>query len=341
MRALVTGGHGFIGMELMSQLISLDNLEVHCFDKNSMPHFPHGCYAFGEQIKGSVQFHQIDICNTVQLGAAISEINPDWVIHLAAQSHVDESIEAPLACVINNVVGTASILKNLSQHFDRLDPISRRSFRALYVSTDEVYGSIPIGSPPVAEGHKLSTSSPYSASKASGDLLTEAWKRTYGLPIMVTHCTNNYGPGQHPEKFIPRLIARAISGKKLPIFGDGKQTRDWIHVSDHVGALIRVLSHGDPKKNYHIGASNELSNLKIASVICKILDKQMPRTRGAHFEQIEFVTDRPGHDFRYSLDHKRIKAELNWAPKIKFIDGIKNTIEWYIRNSDELKKIAE
>ena len=158
---------------------------------------------------------------------------------------------------------------------------------------------------------------------------------------MVTHCTNNYGPGQHPEKFIPRLIARAISGKKLPIFGDGKQTRDWIHVSDHVGALIRVLSHGDPKKNYHIGASNELSNLKIASVICKILDKQMPRTRGGHFEQIEFVTDRPGHDFRYSLDHKRIKAELNWAPKIKFIDGIKNTIEWYIRNSDELKKIAE
>ena len=330
---LVTGGAGFIGSALIRHIINETNHKVINVDKLSYS----GNLESLELINHSKQyiFKQIDICDSRKMEKVFFDFKPDIVIHLAAESHVDRSIDSSIDFIQTNIVGTHTLLENSRNYYKSLKGIIKENFRFLHVSTDEVYGDLKNSFDLFTEDTRYDPSSPYSASKASSDHLVRAWYRSYGLPVLVTNCSNNYGPYQFPEKLIPHVILSALSGKKIPIYGDGTQIRDWLYVQDHVCALMDVALKGYVGETYNIGGNNEIQNIEVVKKICKILDKLAPEKLNgisSFCELISYVKDRPGHDVRYAIDSNKIKNNLGWKPKENFDSGILKTVEWYLAN---------
>ena len=327
-RLLVTGGAGFIGSALLHHLVAETSAEILCLDKLTYA----GQLASIEGLLGSgrVELRRIDIADGVALRQAFVDFDPDAVMHLAAETHVDRSIDGPASFIETNVVGAFRLLEAATEHRDGLPAVRREAFRFLHVSTDEVYGTLgPQGR--FTEETPYDPRSPYSASKAASDHLVSAWGHTYGLPVLTANASNNYGPRQLPEKLIPLTIVNALEGRPLPVYGDGMQVRDWLHVEDHVRALMTILERGAPGRTYNVGAENERPNIEVVEAICDLLDAAVPASaprRGL----IRFVEDRPGHDRRYAIDASRLKSELGWAPAQDFAAGLAGTVAWYLDN---------
>ena len=327
---LVTGGAGFIGSNfILKQLSETDNVIIN-LDKLT--------YAGNLENLNSVADHkryhfvQGDITDSDLIESIIKKYQPDGVIHFAAESHVDRSIDGPMPFIMTNLVGTAILLDRLNHYWRNLNDEKKNIFRFLHVSTDEVFGSLGMD-----EKFELDTpydpSSPYSASKAGSDHLVRAWNRTFDFPILITNCTNNYGPYQFPEKLIPLMVINAISGKALPVYGSGENVRDWLHVEDHCDAIYNAFTDGKTGDTYLIGGEEEVTNIRVVETICEILDEIQPLESGESYkQQITYVTDRPGHDLRYAMDISKIRSELGWNPKNSFASGLKQTIEWYLEN---------
>ncbi|MFZ3484893.1 dTDP-glucose 4,6-dehydratase [Sphingomonas sp. 3-13AW] len=330
MRILVTGGAGFIGSALVRHLIENTDHEVLNFDKLTYA----GTLTTVERVAQSnrYRFVQGDICDAEAVRAAIAEFKPEVVTHLAAESHVDRSIDGPGAFVQTNVVGTYTMLAEARAYWLGLDEQAKAAFRFHHISTDEVYGSLG-DTGLFTEETPYDPRSPYSASKAGSDHLVSAWGHTFGLPVLITNCSNNYGPYHFPEKLIPLMIAKALDGAPLPVYGKGDQVRDWLYVEDHVRALQAVFERGTPGRTYNVGGHNERQNIEVVHTVCAILDELKPRADGKSYaEQITSVADRPGHDKRYAIDASRIGEELGWTPAETFETGIRKTIEWYLAN---------
>jgi len=331
---VVTGGAGFIGSAVIRHLINETNHRVTNVDKLT--------YAGNLESLRDVcdnerySFQHIDILDFSAIEKVFSDFKPDIVMHLAAESHVDRSITGPADFIQTNIVGTYVMLEVAKNYWSQLEPIKRAAFRFHHISTDEVFGSL--GSDGFfSETTKYDPSSPYSSSKASSDHLVRAWHRTYGLPVIVTNCSNNYGPYQFPEKLIPLMILNAIEGKPLPVYGKGNQIRDWLHVEDHASALYKVVTEGKPGETYNIGGHNEKTNLEVVTTLCRILDElkpDHPNGISRYEELISYVADRPGHDLRYAIDAQKIKRELGWIPEETFDTGMRKTVEWYLDNSE-------
>jgi dTDP-glucose 4,6-dehydratase len=326
---VVTGGAGFIGSAVVRRAISHTDHSVCVLDKLTYA----GNLASLAPVADSPRFsfEKVDIVDAASVRAVFDRFRPDVVMHLAAESHVDRSIDGPGAFIETNVVGTYHLLQESLRFYRNLPKSRRGRFRFHHVSTDEVYGSLG------AEGYfhertPYAPTSPYSASKASSDHLVRAWGHTYGLPIVVTNCSNNYGPYHFPEKLIPLMILNALEGKPLPVYGDGLNVRDWLYVDDHADALLTVAARGIVGETYNIGGNNEWPNVKVVQRICAILDEVRPDPAGPHARLITFVTDRPGHDARYAIDATKIRKELGWAPKETFETGLRRTVEWYLAN---------
>ncbi len=330
MRIFVTGGAGFIGSALVRHLIKNTTHEVLNFDKLTYA----GTLSTVELVADSdrYQFVQGDICDAHAVRSAIADFRPDIVTHLAAESHVDRSIDGPGAFVQTNLVGTFVMLAEARNYWQELGEAARLAFRFHHISTDEVYGSL--GTTGLfTEDTPYDPRSPYSASKAGSDHLVSAWGHTYGLPILITNCSNNYGPYHFPEKLIPLMIVKALAGEPLPVYGKGDQVRDWLYVEDHVRALQAVFERGNVGRTYNVGGHNEKRNLEVVATVCKILDRLRPRADGKRYaDQITSVADRPGHDMRYAIDASRIKDELGWHPQETFESGIEKTVAWYLAN---------
>lgn len=330
---LVTGGAGFIGSAVIRYLINETNNNVLNIDKLT--------YAGNLESLASVndnpryQFLHADICDKVAMTKAFDDFEPDIVMHLAAESHVDRSIDGPMDFIQTNILGTYTLLEVARAYYQGLSDDKKHSFKFHHISTDEVYGDLEGTEDLFTEETSYSPSSPYSASKASSDHLVRAWHRTYGLPVVVTNCSNNYGPYHFPEKLIPLVILNALDGKPLPVYGDGKQIRDWLYVEDHARALYLVATTAKVGETYNIGGHNEKQNIDVVKTICTILDNIKPRTDGqSYIQQITFVKDRPGHDLRYAIDASKIQQQLNWQPQETFESGIRKTVEWYLSNQD-------
>ncbi len=329
MRILVTGGAGFIGSALVRYLVG-EGHQVLNLDKLTYA----GNLASLQPVAGSnlYSFVQADICDRSAVVAAIDDFRPDHIMHLAAESHVDRSITGAGDFIQTNVIGSFTLLEAARHYWAGLDPEARDAFRFLHVSTDEVYGSLgPDGL--FTETTPYDPSSPYSASKAASDHLAKAWHRTYGLPVVVSNCSNNYGPYHFPEKLIPLNILNALEGKPLPVYGDGSNVRDWLHVEDHARALHLICSRGRPGETYNVGGRNERSNIAVVRRICDIMDALRP-AGAPHDRLITFVTDRPGHDHRYAIDATRLEDELGWRAQETFDSGIEKTVRWYLDNPD-------
>ena len=332
MRIFVTGGAGFIGSALVRHLIQNTAHEVLNFDKLTYA----GSLSTVETVAQSnrYRFVQGDICDADAVRGALAEFRPDVVTHLAAESHVDRSIDGPGAFVQTNLVGTFVMLSEARAYWQSLPEGDRPSFRFHHISTDEVYGSLG-DTGLFTEDTPYDPRSPYSASKAGSDHLVSAWGHTYGLPVLVTNCSNNYGPYHFPEKLIPLMIAKALDGEPLPVYGRGDQVRDWLYVEDHVRALQTVFERGRPGRTYNVGGHNEMENIEVVRTICAILDRFSPRADGrAYAEQIAYVADRPGHDKRYAIDATRINDELGWRPQETFESGIEKTVAWYLEHQN-------
>ena len=330
MRIFVTGGAGFIGSALVRHLIEDTEHEVLNFDKLTYA----GTLSTVSQVAGSnrYRFVQGDICDAEAVRAAIAAFEPDIVTHLAAESHVDRSIDGPGAFVQTNVVGTYTMLAEARAYWLGLGEEARAAFRFHHISTDEVYGSLG-DTGLFTEETPYDPRSPYSASKAGSDHLVSAWGHTYGLPVLITNCSNNYGPYHFPEKLIPLMIAKALAGEPLPVNGAGDQVRDWLYVEDHVRALRAVFERGEPGRTYNVGGHNEMKNIEVVRTLCAIIDRLAPRADGRPYaEQITSVADRPGHDKRYAIDATRIGSELDWTPAETFESGIEKTVAWYLDN---------
>lgn len=328
MRIIVTGGAGFIGSAVCRQLVLQHGASVVNVDKLTYAANP-ASLAQLDGVSGYL-FERRDICDRAAMDHVLESYQPDAILHLAAESHVDRSINGPAEFVNTNIVGTCCLLEAARAYFDRLPPWRRIRFRFIHVSTDEVYGSLgPDGW--FREDTPYRPSSPYSASKAASDHLAHAWFRTYGLPVIVSNCSNNYGPFQFPEKLIPLTILNAIEGKPLPIYGNGTNVRDWLHVDDHAAGLIRLLSRGEPGEKYNFGGDSERSNLEVVSLICDLLDRMTPCGH-ARRSLITFVPDRPGHDARYAIDASKARRELGWRPERSFEEGMAQTVEWYLKS---------
>ena len=278
-------------------------------------------------LAGYFHYSKIDIVNKAAVDLAIRSFNPDCIVHFAAESHVDRSIDSPEEFISSNVVGTFNLLQSALDYYNSLKEEKRVNFKFHYISTDEVYGSIADGF--FVEGDAYNPASPYAATKAAADHIVNAWHMTYGLPVIVTHCSNNYGPYQHTEKLIPHMVFRALAGNSLPIYGDGSNVRDWLYVDDHVNALKLVLHAGVIGTNYNIAGQQEKTNTQVVTKICNILDGLVPKST-SYAEQIEYVQDRPGHDFRYAIDDSKIRTELGWCPVENFESGLLKTVEWYV-----------
>jgi dTDP-glucose 4,6-dehydratase len=333
LKVLVTGGAGFIGSMVIRKILDQTNYDVVNVDKLTYA----GNLDSLSNIIDSPRyfFEEVDICDTKALDTVFETHRPNIVMHLAAESHVDRSINGPSDFIYTNIIGTFNLLESSRSYFDTLNNGDRLKFRFHHISTDEVYGDLVGSEDLFTEQTPYSPSSPYSASKASSDHLVRAWGRTYGLPILISNCSNNYGPYHFPEKLIPHIILNAIHGKPLPIYGDGSQIRDWLYVEDHANALIKVATKGKIGETYNIGGHNEKTNLQVVEDICSLLEEFAPdKPKGVHNyrDLIRFVKDRPGHDERYAIDASKIESELGWAPKETFETGLRKTTQWYIDN---------
>ena len=337
MRVLVTGGCGFIGSNLCLRLVEREGCEVLNIDKLTYAANP----ASLEPVAGHprYRFLQADICDRGTMQEALTDFRPQVVMHLAAESHVDRSIDDAAPFLRTNVLGTHTLLEAATEYWRSLPARERSHFRFLHVSTDEVFGELG-GDGLFSEDSPYAPSSPYAASKAAADHLVRAWHRTHGLPVVITHSSNNYGPRQFPEKLIPRMILNAVSGRRLPVYGNGGNVRDWLHVEDHVQALLLVAWHGQPGRSYCIGARCERSNIEVVRTLCRILDELHP-AGAPHEDLITFVEDRPGHDWRYALDPARIENELGWRACIPFEDGLRQTVAWYLANEHWWRPLFE
>ncbi|AVS78985.1 dTDP-glucose 4,6-dehydratase [Paracidovorax avenae] len=330
---LVTGGAGFIGANFVLDWLACGDEPLVNLDKLT--------YAGNLQNLASLQgdarhlFVQGDIGDRELLSRLLAEHRPRAIVNFAAESHVDRSIHGPEDFIQTNVVGTFRLLEAVREYWQSLPGDERAAFRFLHVSTDEVYGTLAPEAPAFAETHSYEPNSPYSASKAASDHLVRAWHHTYGLPVLTTNCSNNYGPFHFPEKLIPLMIVNALAGKPLPVYGDGMQIRDWLYVRDHCSAIRRVLQAGRPGETYNVGGWNEKPNIEIVKTICALLDELRPRADGERYEsQIAYVKDRPGHDRRYAIDARKIERELGWKPAETFETGIRKTVEWYLAHGE-------
>ena len=334
MKILVTGGAGFIGSAVVRHIIENTNDEVVNVD----------CLTYAgnlESLPGATEcsryvFEKVDICDKEEVLRVFEQHKPDAVMHLAAESHVDRSIEGPGAFIQTNVIGTFNMLDAARGYWSALPQEQKANFRFHHISTDEVYGDLEGTDDLFTETTPYAPSSPYSASKASSDHLVRAWGRTYGLPVIVTNCSNNYGPYHFPEKLIPHMILNALHGKALPVYGDGMQIRDWLFVEDHARALYKVVTEGEIGETYNIGGHNEQSNIHVVKTVCSLLEElapQKPEGVGKYEDLITFVKDRPGHDVRYAIDASKIDKELGWKPEETFESGLKKTVEWYLNNT--------
>lgn len=328
MRALITGGAGFIGSALTRHVVQ--NLGASAAVVDSLTYAGHLSSLAPVAQSERYEFHKLDICDLPALQAATQAYKPTVVFHLAAESHVDRSITDAAAFIGANLVGTYNVLEASRRYWDTLKGADRDGFRVIHVSTDEVYGSLgPTGL--FSEDTSYDPRSPYSASKAGADHLASAWRHTYGLPVIISNCSNNYGPYQLPEKLIPLMILNGLSGAKLPVYGDGKNVRDWLYVTDHVEALCLIAERGAPGRSYNVGGRNERTNIEIVQSVCALLDRMSPAST-ARTQLIEYVTDRPGHDRRYAIDASRLEGELGWRAKETFETGIERTVRWYLDN---------
>ena len=339
MTILVTGGAGFIGSNFVHAwlaqhdevLVNLDKLtyagnlrNLHALAGDSRHHFVQG-----------------DIGDTTLVSQLLVTHQPRAVLHFAAESHVDRSIHGPMDFIQTNVVGTFQLLESVRAYWSGLDDQSRQAFRFLHVSTDEVYGSLAADAPAFSETHPYEPNSPYSASKAASDHLVRAWHHTYGLPVLTTNCSNNYGPYHFPEKLIPLVIHNALAGKPLPIYGDGQQVRDWLYVEDHCKAIMRVLKDGRLGETYNVGGWNEKPNIEVVRTLCALLDELQPRADGQSYAtQMTFVKDRPGHDRRYAIDARKLERELGWRPEETFETGLRKTVQWYLSHGDWVEEVT-
>ncbi len=331
MRILVTGGCGFIGSNLVRHLLAATPHEVLNLDALTYAGNPRSLSDLENHPR--YRFARADICDAPALAAHFAEFSPDWVLHLAAESHVDRSIDGPAAFLRTNVLGTFTLLQAARAHHERLSGAARDRFRFLHVSTDEVFGSLSPSAPAFTETTPYDPHSPYSASKAASDHFARAWRDTYGLPVLVTNCSNNYGPFQFPEKLIPVVILKALRGDPIPVYGQGENIRDWLYVGDHAEALLAVVSGGRPGETYNVGGDNERRNLDLVRLLCALLDELRPRADGRPYaEQIAFVADRPGHDLRYAIDASKIRRELGWRPRQDHVSGFRKTVAWYLEN---------
>ena len=336
MRILITGGAGFIGSALVRHLAAETDHELLVYDKLTYA----GSRASLEPA-GDVRFVEADICDGAAVAAALADFRPQVIAHLAAESHVDRSIDGPAAFVQTNLVGTFTMLDQALAYWRGLDGAERDGFRFHHISTDEVFGSL--GDEGLfTEETPYDPRSPYSASKAGSDHLVRAWGHTYGLPVLVTNCSNNYGPYHFPEKLIPLVIIRALGGQSLPVYGDGGNVRDWLFVEDHARALQAVFERGTPGETYNVGGNAERTNLAVVHAICAALDAIEPRADGQSYAgQITFVADRPGHDRRYAIDAGKIRRELGWEPAVRFEEGIERTVRWYLDNRGWWQRILQ
>lgn len=342
MKILITGGAGFIGSAVVRHIIqntvdSVVNLDKLTYAGNLES-------LFEVEKNERYVFEKIDICDRLELDRVFSQYKPDAVMHLAAESHVDRSIDGPAAFIETNIVGTYTLLEATRCYWDKLDGISKEQFRFHHISTDEVYGDLDGTNDLFREDTSYKPSSPYSASKASSDHLVRAWWRTYGLPTIVTNCSNNYGPFHFPEKLIPLIILNAVKGNTLPVYGDGTQVRDWLYVEDHAKALYKVVSEGVVGETYNIGGHNEKTNLEVVKTICNLLEELVPEKPHGIIKYQDLIThveDRPGHDLRYAIDASKIARELDWTPSETFSSGIRKTVEWYLNNKDWWSRVLD
>ncbi|MNG92072.1 dTDP-glucose 4,6-dehydratase 2 [compost metagenome] len=341
-RILVTGGAGFIGSAVVRHIIDATQDSVMVVDKLTYAGNLESLAVIADNERYS--FEQVDICDRAALDRVLAQYQPDVIMHLAAESHVDRSIDGPAAFIETNVVGTYTLLEAARHYWHPLDAERKQNFRFHHISTDEVYGDLHGTDDLFTETTPYSPSSPYSASKASSDHLVRAWLRTYGLPTIVTNCSNNYGPYHFPEKLIPRVILNAVAGKPLPVYGDGAQVRDWLYVEDHARALYQVVTEGVVGETYNIGGHNERKNIEVVHTICDLLEELAPnKPQGIekYRDLITYVKDRPGHDMRYAIDAGKIDRELGWRPQETFESGIRKTVSWYLNNETWWRRVQD
>ncbi|MGK8440021.1 dTDP-glucose 4,6-dehydratase [Ectopseudomonas hydrolytica] len=342
MRILITGGAGFIGSALIRHLIRHTEHEVLNLDKLTYA----GNLESLAEVAGSPRYRFVsaDIADSALVAQTLAEFQPDAIMHLAAESHVDRSIDGPAAFIQTNIVGTYALLESTRAYWQQLDAERKAAFRFHHISTDEVYGDLHGVDDLFTETTPYAPSSPYSASKAASDHLVRAWQRTYGLPVLITNCSNNYGPYHFPEKLIPLMILSALAGKPLPVYGNGQQVRDWLYVEDHARALLKVVCEGKVGETYNIGGHNEQKNLDVVRAICALLEELAPHKPSgvARYEDlITYVQDRPGHDLRYAIDAGKIERELGWVPQETFESGLRKTVQWYLDNLDWCRRVQD
>ncbi len=340
MKILVTGGAGFIGSAVVRHLIQDKKYSVLSVDKLTYA----GNLDSLQEIASNplYAFEQVDICDSINIARVFRESRPDKIMHLAAESHVDRSIDSPGEFIHTNIVGTHTLLEAARHYWNTLESIKRDEFIFHHISTDEVYGDLSDTEDLFTETTHYAPSSPYSASKASSDHLVRAWGRTYSLPVIITNCSNNYGPYHFPEKLIPHVILNAIHGKPLPIYGNGLQIRDWLYVEDHAKALIKIVTEGKIGETYNVGGHNEKTNLEVVETICNLLEELAPQKPSGvinYRDLITFVKDRPGHDARYAIDASKIERELAWAPEETFETGLRKTVQWYLDNTSWWERV--
>lgn len=340
MKILVTGGAGFIGSNLVTHIANHSDHQILNIDSLTYAGNLDSLAAISGN--SNYQFSHTDICDPAELQKLFADFKPDSVMHLAAESHVDRSIDGPGKFIETNIHGTYTLLQVARAYFEGMDESKKSRFRFLHVSTDEVYGSLGFKDPAFSETTAYDPHSPYSASKAASDHLVRAWHSTYHFPTLITNCSNNYGPYQFPEKLVPVVILNALHGRTIPVYGKGENIRDWLYVEDHAKALLRVVEDGKIGETYNIGGNNERSNLDLVKMICQLMDEQLPPSQNKTLEKqvdsysdlIEFVTDRPGHDLRYAINSQKIQSDLGWTPEEDISSGFLKTVEWYLENQE-------